>query len=95
MLFLLPMKHYHRGVIKKILLEGARSFLLVQVIKDASWYWALCELAVHWWDVPTNTPMFANLQGRAVSRGHHCQWQVVLFHAAEPEDHCSVPGGHT
>ena len=94
MLFLLPQERCYRRVIDKTLLEGARGILLVPVTKEASWYWALGELAVDWWDVPADTPMFADSQGRAVSGEDHRQWRVVLFHAAEPEDHCSVPRHH-
>ena len=90
MLFLLPPERCYRRVIDKILLEGARGILLVPVTKEASWYWALGELAVDWWDVPADTPMFADSQRRAVSGEDHRQWRVVLCHAAEPEDHCSV-----
>ena len=94
MLFLLPPEHCYRRVIDKIILEGARGILLVPVTKEASWYRAIGELAVDWWGVPADTPIFADSQGCAVYGEGHRQWRVVLFHAAEPEDHCSVPRRH-
>lgn len=67
-------------VITKIIQDEAEGVILAP-IQEASWFRALCYMARNWWDIPSETSLFEDDDGRTLdSKGW--RWRAVHFNAA-------------
>ena len=71
----------YRQVVEKILIDQARGLAIVPVAKTESWFWALGEIAVDWWDLPSDWKIFQDPSGRQFSQRGAYTTRVLLFDA--------------
>ena len=71
----------YRQVVGKILMDQARGLAIVPFAKTESWFWALGEIAVDWWDLPSDWKIFQDPSGRQFSQRGAYTTRVLLFDA--------------
>ena len=94
MMFLSPGQHCHKHTLDKILLNGACGVILVPVQQQESWFLALGELALDWWDLPSEKEIFESARGTPIEKPKQGGSHLVVFHAQQPEPHQPAPRCH-
>ena len=51
------------AALQKALVDQAKGIAVIPVDKAKSWFWALGEVAVDWWDIPHHLPIFSDAEG--------------------------------
>ena len=75
-----PFSKLHQ-VVQKIIMDQARGIIVVPVWKQQQWFWALGEVAVDWWDIPQDTPIFKDNTGTVFPQRPGWTTRVILFDA--------------
>ena len=69
------------AAIQKILVHQAKSIAVIPVDKTKSWFWALGEVAVDWWDLPHHVSIFCDAEGWRCPQQLGVTTRVSLFDA--------------
>ena len=57
--------------------EASRGIAVMLVVKSATWWWLVGEVAVDWVEIPKGHPLFVDAAGRPVCCG--VPYRVVYF----------------
>ena len=69
------------AAVQKILVDQAKAIAVIPVDKTKSWFWALGEVAVDWWDLPHHVPIRSDAEGWRYPQQKGVTTRVVLFDA--------------
>ena len=69
------------AAVQNILVHQAKGIAVIPVDKTKSWFWALGEVAVDWWDLPNQVPIFSDAEGWRYPQQKGVTTRVVLFDA--------------
>ena len=68
-------------MVEKILIDQVRGLAIEPVAKTDSWFWALGEMAVDWWNLPGDWKIFQDPSAQHFSQRGAYTTTVLLFDA--------------
>ena len=80
-LFLHPLATDSKMAVEKVVWDGSRGIAVVPVLKRESWFWALGEIAVDWWDLPPGELLFEDRWGVLHPQERNSCTRVVIVDA--------------
>ena len=69
------------SIVDKIVNDMASGIIIVPVWKEKMWFHLLGNIAITWFDLPTNTNVFQTSSGDPIPQRRGCPLRVVVFNA--------------
>ena len=70
-----------QDVVLKAIMDQAQGIMIVSVWKAHDWFWELGEIALDWWDLPADQPVYQDNAGFVLPPSRGWTTRVVLFDA--------------
>ena len=70
-----------QDVVLKAIMDQAQGIMIVPVWKAHDWFWELGEIALDWWDLPADQPVYQDNAGFVLPPSRGWTTRVVLFDA--------------
>ena len=87
-----------QDVVLKAIMDQVQGIMIVPVWKAHDWFWEVGEIALDWWDLPADQPVYQDNAGFVLPPSRGWTTRVVLFDTFSSnvrDSACDeVPGGY-